>query len=192
MSPDLKNARVQVSSPKPSADSDEILTALRHAGKRLRHELGGEVRLRTLPRLDFAWDRSGEEREHLETLIARGLPRERGPESAESAYVGAAVPAAISSDELTTADRGRDDRSYKEAHRRGPARDKRLVFSPRREVRQGDFVMVLLRPCLAPLRLGEKWSALRLRDSRLDWRAMPFLREQARSYGGLVMSLTRK
>lgn len=75
MSPDLKLARVMVSSADPAADPECALAALRHAGTRLRHELGAEVRLRVLPRLEFAWDRRGELGARLEELIARGLPR---------------------------------------------------------------------------------------------------------------------
>ncbi len=81
MSPDLKQARVLVSSVNPAADREAILNALRHAGSRLRHELAREVRLRTLPWLKFAWDSSSDERDRLANLIARGLP-EREQESA--------------------------------------------------------------------------------------------------------------
>lgn len=74
MSPDLKLARVWVSSVDPDADAQKTLTALRHAGARLRRQLAGCIRLRTVPRLSFAWDRSSAERERLDDLIARGLP----------------------------------------------------------------------------------------------------------------------
>lgn len=79
MSPDLKQARVLVSSVHPSADVEKTLAALRHAASRLRHELAGEVRLRTLPWLTFAWDHGSGERERLDDLIARGLPGGRDP-----------------------------------------------------------------------------------------------------------------
>ncbi|MGH8273148.1 MAG: 30S ribosome-binding factor RbfA [Gammaproteobacteria bacterium] len=82
MSPDLKQARVWVSSADPAADPETALAALQHAGGRLRRELAREVRLRVLPRLNFVWDDSGEERTHLAALIARGLPeheREAAP-----------------------------------------------------------------------------------------------------------------
>ncbi len=75
MSPDLKRARVMVSSADPAADPESTLGALRHAGTRLRRELATEIRLRVLPRLDFEWDRRGERGAHLEALIAQGLPR---------------------------------------------------------------------------------------------------------------------
>lgn len=75
MSPDLKLARVMVSSADPAADPECALAALRHAGTRLRRELGAEVRLRVLPRLEFVWDRRGEQSARLEALIAQGLPR---------------------------------------------------------------------------------------------------------------------
>ncbi len=78
MSPDLKQARVHVASADPGADPDAVLAALHHAGKRLRHELAREIRLRTMPRLSFAWDHSGDERARLDDLIARGLPRSEG------------------------------------------------------------------------------------------------------------------
>jgi ribosome-binding factor A len=89
MSPDLKQARVWVSSADPKADGETALAALRHAGARLRHELVHEVRLRTLPRLVFVWDCSGEEQSRLDALIAKGLPKGEG-----EAHVGATVPAA--------------------------------------------------------------------------------------------------
>jgi len=96
MSPDLKQARVRVSSVNPAADREATLNALRHAGSRLRHELAREVRLRTLPWLKFAWDSSSDERERLDDLIARGLPG-RGQKPA----AGAAVPAAKDTDDPT-------------------------------------------------------------------------------------------
>ena len=89
MSPDLKQARILVSSVNPAADVEGTLIALRHAATRLRHELAREVHLRTLPWLKFAWDYSTAERDRLDDLIARGLPREgdsresaAGPDSA--------------------------------------------------------------------------------------------------------------
>ena len=75
MSPDLKYARVEVSSVNPAADGEAAIAALTHAGTRLRRTLAGAVRLRVVPRLDFHWDNSSERLEHLEALIARGLPR---------------------------------------------------------------------------------------------------------------------
>lgn len=98
MSPDLKQARVLVSSVNPAADRKTILSALRHAGSRLRHELAREVRLRTLPWLKFAWDSSSDEREYLDDLIARGLPQ------GEQQHAGAAVPAAKNADEASESD----------------------------------------------------------------------------------------
>lgn len=83
MSPDLKQARVRVASADPAADSQKALVALHHAGKRLRRELGHAMRLRTTPRLVFVWDHSGEERERLEVLIARGLPEDERETDAE-------------------------------------------------------------------------------------------------------------
>lgn len=78
MSPDLRQARVMVSSADPAAPPEATLAALRHAGARLRHGLAGRVRLRVVPRLDFSWDRSGEDYVRLEGLIARGLPPSSG------------------------------------------------------------------------------------------------------------------
>lgn len=79
MSPDLKYAKVSVSSADPNADGDAVIEALVHAGARLRRSLPSQVRLRVVPRLDFRWDDSGERQQRLESLIARGLPRERSP-----------------------------------------------------------------------------------------------------------------
>ncbi len=78
MSPDLKYARVDVSSVDPAADGATVIAALVHAGARLRRSLSGEVRLRVVPRLDFRWDDRGERQQVLESLISRGLPRDGG------------------------------------------------------------------------------------------------------------------
>lgn len=75
MSPDLKYAKVNVSSVDPGADGARVIAALVHAGARLRRSLSSEVRLRVVPRLDFRWDDRGERQQALEGLIARGLPR---------------------------------------------------------------------------------------------------------------------
>lgn len=77
MSPDLKYAHVSVSSVDPRADGEAVVAALAHAGSRLRRSLASAVRLRVVPRLAFEWDNSSERGRHLETLIARGLPRDR-------------------------------------------------------------------------------------------------------------------
>jgi ribosome-binding factor A len=76
MSPDLKYARVDVSSVDPAADGAAVIAALTHAGNRLRRSLTSEVRLRAVPRLDFHWDDRSERQQALESLIARGLPHE--------------------------------------------------------------------------------------------------------------------
>jgi len=76
MSPDLKQARVMVSSADPQADGEAAVAALRHAGKRLRRGLASRVRLRVVPWLEFRWDDRGERYQHLEELISRGLPPE--------------------------------------------------------------------------------------------------------------------
>ncbi|MDN5865062.1 MAG: 30S ribosome-binding factor RbfA [Gammaproteobacteria bacterium] len=78
VSPDLKQARVWVSSVNPDADADKTLAALRHAGTRLRRELASRVHLRTVPRLSFVWDHGSEDRERLDELISRGLPSSKG------------------------------------------------------------------------------------------------------------------
>lgn len=76
MSPDLKYAQVSVSSANPATDGATVIAALVHAASRLRRSLARAVRLRVVPRLDFRWDNSGERRQHLEALIARGLPHD--------------------------------------------------------------------------------------------------------------------
>lgn len=75
MSPDLKYAQVNASSVDPAADGEAAIAALTRAAPRLRRSLAKAVRLRVVPRLDFRWDDSGERMQHLEALIARGLPR---------------------------------------------------------------------------------------------------------------------
>jgi len=75
MSPDLKRARVMISSADPEANGEDAVAALRHAGKRLRRGLAGRVRLRAVPWLEFHWDDRGARYQKLEELISRGLPR---------------------------------------------------------------------------------------------------------------------
>ncbi len=73
MSPDLRQARVLVT-PRQGCDADAAVAALNHAARFLRGRLGATLRLRTVPRLVFAYDATLDRAGHLEELIGVGLP----------------------------------------------------------------------------------------------------------------------
>ena len=68
-SPDLKHARVFVSSFDEGADRAEVLNGLKAASGFFRGELGNRMRLRYTPELSFAWDDSIERGARLNQLI---------------------------------------------------------------------------------------------------------------------------
>ena len=75
LSPDLRNARVLVSTLDPAVRRDETMGALRHAAPFLRRALAREASLRRIPRLSFEFDETLETGSRVEELL-RGL---RGP-----------------------------------------------------------------------------------------------------------------
>lgn len=69
VSPDLHWATVSVSSLGSDAVLSEAVTALQRAASRLRHLLGGRLRLRYIPRLRFAPDNALREGDRIAGLI---------------------------------------------------------------------------------------------------------------------------
>lgn len=67
-SPDLKNATAFVT-PLGGGDAEPILEALRRAAPFLRHELGGRLRMKYVPRLSFQADTSFDEASHIDALL---------------------------------------------------------------------------------------------------------------------------
>lgn len=85
ISPDLKNATAFVT-PLGGAGMETAVTALNRAAPYLRHELGRELRLRTLPSLSFQPDRSFDEASRIDSVLQRERVRrdlERPEESPE-------------------------------------------------------------------------------------------------------------
>ena len=76
-SPDLKHARVFVSSFDDTVDRAEILSRLKAASGFFRGELGNKLRLRFAPELLFSWDESIERGARLNQLIDQ-VAREEG------------------------------------------------------------------------------------------------------------------
>ena len=70
-SPDLKRARVLVSSIGGEEEKGETLSVLAGASGFLRNELAARLRLRRIPELYFEWDNSIERGTHLLELIDR-------------------------------------------------------------------------------------------------------------------------
>ncbi|MFC2045247.1 30S ribosome-binding factor RbfA [Chloroflexota bacterium] len=68
-SPDLKHARVLVSSVHGEGDKEEILSALVTASGFLRNELSKRLKLRRIPDLNFKWDSSIEQGSYILELI---------------------------------------------------------------------------------------------------------------------------
>lgn len=68
--PDLRSARIWVSV-NGDTDGEGTLEGLRSATGYLRHELSQRLRLRRVPELIFALDRSAEDRHRIESLLAQ-------------------------------------------------------------------------------------------------------------------------
>jgi ribosome-binding factor A len=59
------------------------LAALRHAAGYLRHRLGQEMRIRSVPELHFHHDSSVETGQHMDNLIDAALASDRGNQGAD-------------------------------------------------------------------------------------------------------------
>lgn len=79
VTPDFARAKVHVSVLGDDDLREEVLEALTHSEGFLHRELGKEVHLRRVPRLQFEHDRSMEEAERLTTLM-RDTARDEGRE----------------------------------------------------------------------------------------------------------------
>lgn len=69
MSPDLRHARVFVSTIGTEEQKAESLEALQHASGWIRHELGQRIRLKFLPELVFRSDTSQEYGNRIDELL---------------------------------------------------------------------------------------------------------------------------
>ncbi len=78
IAPDLKTARVFVSSLGGTAEKDAILQILGSASRFLRGELGRTVNMRYTPELEFRWDDSIERGAHILELLNQVTPPDRG------------------------------------------------------------------------------------------------------------------
>ena len=69
VSPDLRNAKVYVSSVGGQQKETQILAALNSASGFLRSELAKKIRIRRMPELHFQWDNSIEKGDRILRLI---------------------------------------------------------------------------------------------------------------------------
>jgi ribosome-binding factor A len=72
--PDLKYAKIFVSTLGGVAERDEVLKGLGRASGFLRSELTHKLDLRTAPELDFRWDESIEHGAHILELLDKVKP----------------------------------------------------------------------------------------------------------------------
>src|SRR5512135_2194951 len=82
LSPDLRHARVFVSSMGGEAEKKANLQTLNHAAGWIRHELGQRIRMKFLPEIVFYADNSQEYGDRIDRLLSE-LPageKDRGPE----------------------------------------------------------------------------------------------------------------
>jgi ribosome-binding factor A len=70
MSPDLRHAKVFVSTMGNEGEKKASLEALIHAAGWIRHELGRRIRMKFLPEITFHVDGSQEYGEHIDHLLA--------------------------------------------------------------------------------------------------------------------------
>jgi len=71
LSPDLRHARIFVSSMGSETEKEESLQALNHATGWIRHELGQRIRTKFLPEIVFLTDTSQDYGERIDRLIDR-------------------------------------------------------------------------------------------------------------------------
>jgi ribosome-binding factor A len=69
VSPDLRHARVLISTVGEEAEREACVAALRHAAGYLRRQLAARLRLRATPELDFALDRGAEHSARITALL---------------------------------------------------------------------------------------------------------------------------
>lgn len=71
---ELAYADVYVSTVEGAERAKEIVDGLEHASGFLRHELAGQIDLRSFPRLRFHWDPTPEHADHIEKILASIRP----------------------------------------------------------------------------------------------------------------------
>ncbi|MBA4420059.1 MAG: 30S ribosome-binding factor RbfA [Anaerolinea sp.] len=71
---ELAYADVYVSAVEGVERAKDIVDALEHASGFLRHELAGQIDLRSFPRLRFHWDPTPEHADHIEKILASIRP----------------------------------------------------------------------------------------------------------------------
>ena len=69
LSPDLRHARVFISSMGSDAEKKANLETLNHAAGWIRHELGQRIRVKFLPEIVFRADTAQEYGEHIDRLL---------------------------------------------------------------------------------------------------------------------------
>ena len=69
VSPDLKNAKIYVTSLGGEALHDQLLNTLNDAAGHYRHQLAGNLDMRSVPRLRFLYDESIQRGRHMSDLI---------------------------------------------------------------------------------------------------------------------------
>ncbi len=81
VSPDGRQARVNIAVFGDAAQQKEALDALNHARAHLRHQLAGRLQLRHVPELTFTTDTGLAAASRVETLLERVRKNKRGPEN---------------------------------------------------------------------------------------------------------------
>jgi len=79
---DLSHAKVFITVFE-SAKADATISALRRAAGYLRHRLGQQMRMRSIPELHFHHDASVEDGMHMDGLIGVALASDRGKQEAD-------------------------------------------------------------------------------------------------------------
>lgn len=69
LSPDLRHARIYISSMGSETEKEESLQTLNHATGWMRHELGQRIRTKFLPEIVFLMDTSQDYGERIDRLI---------------------------------------------------------------------------------------------------------------------------
>ncbi|HSW39275.1 MAG TPA: 30S ribosome-binding factor RbfA [Acidobacteriota bacterium] len=71
MTPDLRHAKIFVSSMGSDNEKKESLDALKYASGWIRHELGRRIRIKYLPEISFFADTSQDYGDHIDNLIQK-------------------------------------------------------------------------------------------------------------------------
>ena len=77
VSKDFAHAKVYITALNKEQTHEQTIDALQHAAGFLQHELGKRLKLRTIPRLKFAYDESIERGTNLSALIDSAVEQDR-------------------------------------------------------------------------------------------------------------------